>query len=698
MDINLRHISKTFIKQDDVFDCGIAALRSIIRYYGGEVSQEQLRLMSGTDLQGTTLLGLYQCAGYFGLQPEGVEISIEYISSAKVPFIIHTTLYNGLSHFMVYYGAGIDVGLKRDQHLLGDPALGLNYMDTEHLMTIWKSGAALLVDPGVDFVNKSAYNSKRRRWLINAISTHQNLLVTVLLLSFFITVLGLSLTMFSQKLIDNILPKHNFKNLVMGLVFLSIVLILRNFLSFIRTYFLGRYSFDFQRSFTGNFITGLFNKPTLFFMQFTTGEIVSRLSDAMKIQKVIVYFAAILVIDIWFVLTALVYLANLSPLIAGIVTLFVPILILLARNYSNPVYQANKKIISEYNLTENQFIEFIGGHPVIREFNREEHFILTLKNTLTKFLKENYSLTIKINKYQFLTDFVNAFFYISVLSVASFLVFNKTLTIGKLIAIFSIQASLGISFQRLSQSLIIILEGSASADKMFNLIDTANESNSRPPVNIGSLTSIRIHKLFFRFPGRKLIFNGISLAIKKGQITGITGRSGSGKSLLLQLIIGNFKPESGEIIFTLDELDYDILLDWRCLIGHVSQDVFIFTGTVLENISLDYSGLNSEQVKILCRDLGFEKRILMLPLGYDTIIGKNNFQLSGGQKQMIGIARALFKKPQILLLDEATSSMDIDLENNVKNKMGDMKHELAIVWVTHNPNPDSFCDVVFQLG
>lgn len=693
----LRHIDKTFVKQDNVFDCGVAALRSVIRYYGGEVSPEQLRLMSGTDYKGTTLLGLYQCAIYFGLLPDGVSINVNSIGVAKAPFIIHATLDNGLSHFMVYYGAGSSVALMAHQHLLGDPAVGLIRISTEQLKSIWQSGAALIVNPGTEFVDRRVYEAKRRKWLMAAIKAHQHLLVTVLLLSFLITVLGLSLTLFSQKLIDNLLPKHNLRNLALGLVFLFIVLLVRNLLSFIRTYFLGRYSFEFQESFTGNFITGLFNKPPLFFMQFTTGEIVSRLSDAMKIQKVIVYFSAVLIIDIFFVFVALIYLANISVLIAAIVLLFIPFSVILARNYSGPIYKANKKIITEYNRTENQFIEFLNGNPVIREFNREDHFVLNLKNTFSRFLKEGYGLNFKANRYQLLTDFINAFFYISILSVASYLVFNKTLTIGKLIAVFSIQASLALSFQRLSQSLIVILEGSASADKMFNLIDSANHADVKVPMRSGNLSAIQIQKLSFRFPGRKLIFNGISLAIKKGEILGITGRSGSGKSLLLQLIMGYFKAESGNIIFSLDGVDYDIFLDWRPLIGHVPQEVFIFTGTILENISLDNNDCNRELVKNLCWELGFDERILTLPMGYDTIVGKNHFHLSGGQKQMIGIARALFKKPQLLLLDEATSAMDNNLEGNVKCKMHKIKNEIAIIWVTHNAELVPFCDVVFEM-
>jgi ABC-type bacteriocin/lantibiotic exporter with double-glycine peptidase domain len=314
-------------------------------------------------------------------------------------------------------------------------------------------------------------------------------------------------------------------------------------------------------------------------------------------------------------------------------------------------------------------------------------------------LNEGYLLGLLANLYQLLTDSLNTLFYILVMAFASWMVYNHTLTTGGLIAVFSVQASLMATMQRLTQSLFVLMEGGAAASKIFDLLDSRSPQAGIPAIAEGrELAEITLEQLKFRFPGRKLIFNGISLNIQKGRVLALTGSSGCGKSLLLQLIMGNFRPESGNIHFRLDGQQFNTSLDWRRCIGHVPQDVFIFSGSVLENISMCGKEEDHLQAVNLCREFGFDPVIRQFPRGYQTIIGGNYHQLSGGQKQMVGIARAILKSPGLLLLDEATSAMDTRLKNLVKTRIFGLRPKMAIVWVTHDPDIIRDCDDVYRLS
>jgi ATP-binding cassette subfamily B protein len=194
---------------------------------------------------------------------------------------------------------------------------------------------------------------------------------------------------------------------------------------------------------------------------------------------------------------------------------------------------------------------------------------------------------------------------------------------------------------------------------------------------------LQIKQLSFRFIGRKKLFDNISLEINRGEIISLLGEVGSGKSTLIQILQKHYLPESGEILFNGKPLSGYSTPLWREHIGVVSQHAKIFNGSVGENICLGDFMENRASVVKFCEDYGFASFFNHFPQGLNTLLGEDGINISGGQKQLIALARALYRSPSLLLLDEPTSAMDTKTERFVIDLLQQRSSQFAILMVTH---------------
>ncbi len=195
-----KELEKTLVVQHDQSDCGVACLLSLIQLYKGANSLENLRRLSGTDKQGTTLLGLYQAAEKVGFKAEGSEATIEQLIEHGKPVILHVIIEEKLQHYVICYG------YKNNHFLIGDPAKGVSLYSREALAKIWQSKICLTLSPTEKFVLKKSDNQARQKWLFHLIKEDRRLLVGSVILGAVIAVLGMAMAIFSQKLVDTILP------------------------------------------------------------------------------------------------------------------------------------------------------------------------------------------------------------------------------------------------------------------------------------------------------------------------------------------------------------------------------------------------------------------------------------------------------------------------------------------------------------
>jgi ABC-type bacteriocin/lantibiotic exporter with double-glycine peptidase domain len=218
-------------------------------------------------------------------------------------------------------------------------------------------------------------------------------------------------------------------------------------------------------------------------------------------------------------------------------------------------------------------------------------------------------------------------------------------------------------------------------------------------IGIGSLekVSIQVVDLEFRYSNRNIsVINDLSFCLDKEILFGIKGRSGSGKSTLLRLLLGIYKPSSGNIYLNGMQINSD-LIKWRSQIGYVPQSVFFIDGTVRENIV--FGGLESQTFEVFecLKKVGLESFIAGLPNGLETHIGEGGELFSGGQRQRIGIARALYRKPTILVLDEPTSALDMHATAEITKMLKHLSKDVIVIVASHDEYILSECDEVIDL-
>ena len=268
-----------------------------------------------------------------------------------------------------------------------------------------------------------------------------------------------------------------------------------------------------------------------------------------------------------------------------------------------------------------------------------------------------------------------------ILVYTSILVYDETMQLGELMAILGIAGSLLPSVASLALITIPINEAKVAFNRMYEFASMDKEQKGT--VEILDFNSLEIKNLSFRFAGRSQLLKDINIKVNKNECIAIVGESGSGKSTLGQILQKFYPFENGTIIVNnqtnLPELNTE---NWRTILGIVPQEVTIFGGNVITNILLGQEDAPENIIKF-CQEYGFEEFIKTLPQSYATILGEEGINLSGGQKQVIALMRALYKRPKVLLLDEFTSAMDRKTEQFVLELLNKLKSELTIIFISH---------------
>lgn len=677
--MNLKHIQKTHTLQLDQSDCGAASLLSIIKFYNGSSSLEKIRELSGTTKQGTTLLGLYQAANQLGFTTDGCEADIQALIDHKQPVILHAVIEQQLQHYVVCYKYN-----EKEGFYIGDPGKGIYTLSIPELEKIWVSKTCLILEPNHNFVTEKIQRNNQKKWFLYLLKEDYKLIWISVLLGVFVAGLGLAMALFSQKLIDDILPSNNVKKLISGIILLAILLSARVGISFLRQYFVIKQSKEFNNRINNSFFSSLLKLSKSFFDTRKTGELVARLNDTQRIQNIIKIVANSLIVDILAIIISFIFLLIYSWKLGLFCIFFMPVYFFIIYRHNTKIMFSQKEIMQSSALTESNFITTIQGIATIKNDNKQFEF-----NQLNQYIFSNYQEKIfnlgKINMtLSWQSGLTSVFFLIGILAYTSIQVFNSEIKIGELMAILGITGSLLPSVANLALISIPINEAKIAFNRMYEF--ASNEKENEEGFEIFEINNISIRNLSFRFAGRSELFYDVNIEIEKGNFTAIIGESGSGKSTLGQILQRFYNYEKGSIIINENyELDKIELKSYRNLLGIIPQEITIFSGNVIDNILLGTND-TAENVLDFIQEYGFETYFNQLPQGLMTILGEEGINLSGGQKQIIALARALYKKPQFLILDEATSAMDRNTENFTMTLLQKIKQDCAVLFISHRLN------------
>lgn len=670
--------NKLHSQHHDQSDCGVVCLQTILKYYKSNYSLEKLREYSGTSKQGTTMLGLLQCGNKIGLEIKGYESTIEALKEIKNPAILHTLFEEKLQHFIVCFG----YDLKKEKFIFSNPAsTKIEYFNETELEKIWQSKALLICIETEKLVKKKAEKKQKWQWIYNYMKEDLNILSMSLFLGIILAVLSLATAVYSQKLIDVLLPSNDTFKITASICLLFFLFLIQVFFGYLRSIFLIRQTKNYNLRVIDFFYTNLLKLPKSFFDTRKIGDMIARMNDTSRIQKTISKIIGSIVIDILLIIVVSIAIFNYNTNLGYISLFWIPFLAIVVFIFSPKIKTQQKEVMYAYARNESNYIDTIKGIETIKN-NNKEPFFSNQTNTIYKTYQTSiYDLSRLGLNYSSINQLLSTIFITGTLSYSIYLVLNNVLTAGIIIAILQLMGMLMASTSNLALVNIEIQEAKVAFNRMYEF--TSIEQENKGTIPLTELDSLEIKNLSFRFTGRKELFKNINLSVHKNECIAIVGQSGSGKSTFGQILQKFYPFENGKIIVNkhhnLSNINTN---DWRKIVGIIPQDVTIFNGNFITNILLGEED-SFENIQIFCNQYGFMDFVNSLPQGFYTILGEEGINLPGGQKQIIAFMRVLFRKPKLLLLDEFTSAMDRKNENFVLNILKQLKSELSIIFISH---------------
>lgn len=680
------------ILQNDETDCGPACLAAIFRKYGLKVTIAKIRDIAGTDRQGTSAYGLVKVIEHFGFQQKVVETDKESLTSKlPIPAIAHVVIDDSLLHYVVI------TKVKGDTVVVSDPAKGIVKYKKEDFLKIWTK-ILILIAP----TNKSQKGNKKQSTLLSffcLLISQKWLLLRIFILSMILTSIGIITSFYYQVLMDNIVPSSSLEMLNYVSVITLCLFFVQIGLNFLRGFLIVKLEQNIDIPIMLGYYNHALILPMKFYSMRDTGEIISRFSDASSIRDIVSEASLTIMMDTIMAVVGAVVLFNSNRLLflISVVMLFLYGIIVFV--YNKPIKKNNRKIMEMNSKVTSQFIETVNGIEIIKAFNQEDNEKEKTDKLYRKFLKRVFNGGVLSLSQQTVTMFVAVVGELVILWIGATYVIKGELTIGELI---TFNALLGYFIEPIKNLINLqpqIQTAVVAADRLGEILDISPEYENNDMCTAYDseikFDNLIISNLNFRYGTRDLVLKDINLEINHGEKIAFVGESGSGKTTLAKLLVRLYEQEKGNIkLDSVDIRDFPIS-QIRNNFSYISQNAFLFSGTIKENLLFGNSDASDNDILRVCKICELEEYINSLPLKYNTRIEENGKNLSGGQKQRLAIARALLKNPKILIMDEATSNLDYITEKTIENTINKFSKNMTTIIIAHRLSTIKDCDKIF---
>ena len=660
------------VKQRDITDCGAACLASVSSHYKLEMPVARIRQIAGTDTKGTNVLGMVKAAEQLGFSAKGVKGSQDSLTKIPLPTIAHVIVERDkmqLHHFVVIYK------VTDKQLTYMDPGDGeIHTLSIDEFMKQW-TGVLILLIPNDDFVarNEKVSNFKRFVFLL---APHKSILIQSLTGAIIYTVLGLSTSIYIQKITDSVLPTGNTNLLNLLSVGMLIIVVFQILLGINQTLFMIKTGQKIDTRLILGYYKHLLKLPQRFFDTMRVGEIISRINDAVKIRTFINEVSISLTVNIFIVLFSFALMFIYSWKLALIMLIVIPLysVVYLITNKLNK--KQERKLMEHSADLESQLVESLNSVRTIKQFGIEDFSNMKTEIRFIGLLKTVFKSGKNSMFSTYSSEAISKVFTIILLWVGSYFVISNEITPGELLSFYAIIGYFTGPVSSLIGANKSIQNALIAADRLFEIMDLERETTeNKIELKRENIGDIKFENIRFAYGTRKEVFNNFSFVLPKGKLTAVIGESGSGKTTLASLLQKLYPLNSGKI--TINDLDinhfsYESL---RAIVSTVPQQLNLFSGNIVDNIAVGDLQPDMERILAIIQQLGLIPFIEKLPEGFNTQVGENGTSLSGGEKQRLAIARALYKNPEILVFDEATSSLDSESEQYVKAVIQELKQE-----------------------
>ena len=692
-----------FYKQPDAKDCGPTCLRIISKYYGKSIPLQQIRVITETTREGSSLLGLSDAAEKLGFKSLGVQINFKtLIEEVPLPCVVHWNK----KHFVVVYK--ID---KSENVYVSDPSFGLLTYTKAEFIKHWignnsnentEEGIALLFETTSSFFKNDfdeLENKANFSFLSKYLFKYKPLVIQLSVGLFIGSIMSLIFPFLTQSIIDIGIQNQDINFIYLVLLAQLMLFFGKIGIEIIRGWIFLHLSTRISISIISDFFIKLMKLPISFFDTRMTGDIMQRINDHHRIEQLLTnsslntLFSLVNLIIFSIVLLFYDYRLFLVYLIGAV------FYIIWITFFLNKRKELDYKRFSQVSQEQSKVIELINGMQEIKMHNAEKQ-----KRWGWEFLQVKlFKLRIKslsLEQWQSAGgNFINQMKDILVSFLSAKLVLSGNLTLGMMLSVQYIIGQLNSPLMQLIDFIRQYQDASISLERLAEIHDKEDEENTEEHyASEIPKKDIEIENVSFRYIGSdQFVFENLNLTIPHQKTTAIVGASGSGKTTLLKLLMKFYEPNKGEIKIGNTNIKNISPRFWREHCGVVMQDGYVFNDTIAENIAVGEDYIDKQKLRKAVEIANIKDFIEELPLSYNTKIGNEGIGISGGQKQRLFIARAVYKSPEYIFFDEATSALDANNERIIMENLEQFfKGKTAIV-IAHRLSTVKHADKIIVL-
>ena len=671
---------RTFVPQIDARDCGVAALASIAKFYGSDYSLAHLRELAKTNKEGTTALGIVKAAKEMGFETRAIQadMSLFEMEDIPYPFIVHVNKEGKLQHYYVVYQN------KKDYLIIGDPdpTVKVTMMTKERFNSEW-TGVAIFLAPEPSY---KPHKEKKNGLMsfLPLIFRQRSLIFYIVLASLLVTLINIGGSYYLQGILDEYIPNHMKSTLGIISIGLIITYILQQMMSFSRDYLLTVLSQRLSIDVILSYIRHIFELPMSFFATRRTGEVISRFTDANSIIDALASTILSLFLDvsILIIIGSVLLVQNTNLFLLSLIS--VPIYIIIIFAFMKPFEKMNNDVMQSNSMVSSAIIEDINGIETIKSLTSEETRYQKIDSEFVDYLDKSF----KLSKYSILQSSLkqgaHLILNIVILWSGAQIVMTGKISIGQLITFNTLLSYFTNPLENIINLQTKLQSAKVANNRLNEVYLVESEFNNTQTLTDSQFLvgDICFEDISYKYGFGRDTLNDINLTIKQGDKVSLVGISGSGKTTLAKMIVNFFEPYKGRITINNNDLK---MIDKKVLRQHINylpQQAYIFSGSILENLTLGANQMISQEDIIkACEIAEIRQDIEQMPMGYQTELS-DGAGLSGGQKQRIALARALLTKAPVLILDEATSGLDVLTEKKVIENLMDMSDK-TIIFVAH---------------
>ncbi|MBP3635238.1 MAG: ATP-binding cassette domain-containing protein [Bacilli bacterium] len=658
-------------------DCAATCLYNIIKYYKGNISIEKLTKMLNTDKLGTSVFNIVQTSKQIGFISNAYKCELNDLCSLKLPVIAHIKVDKKYEHYVI-----IDK-IVDDILIIHDPIRGYIKYDMNKFSDEW-TNIVITFDKTDNVVNEKDDSVLFK--FLSYLKTNYKFITLILLLSIIISLFSIFHSFYLSYLYDNYLKAFNI------FIIFILISILNIIISYIRNSIVLKYNKKIDFSLTNKVYNKILSLPLRYHHNRPVGDIISRINDLSSIKEFINVISFSFIIDLIYVLIIgiiLFVINKLMFLLLFIISSIYILIYLIFRSSINKYSLINKENGSSVNT---YMVESILGIDTIKNLNITKSVLNMFRRKYNKFLNSNIKISKLVLNFGLIQDFVCTFSSILMIFLGINFLKNNTLDISSLIIVNTLIIYYFSSLKNIISIDNLIIESKNSYKRIKLLYNETKDDTKKGNFKFKNL--IQFKNLNYAY-NENNVLNNINFEIKKNDFVFVKGKSGAGKSTIFKMLTKQLETKRNMIKIDNKDINKISLKDINDNICYVSQNEFIFTDSILNNIKLFKEAKKEELDKVL-RITNIDEILKERKISLDFLLEENGHNLSGGERQKILLARSLLRNKKILILDETMNEIDSFSERKIIEKIK-AEYNITFILISHRDDNSDLFDKVISI-